>query len=99
MWSLGVVWLELVLATPHVFQISPRTAALLERHLHHKSPVAFGLLTAPNCCPPDLHHESPVTVGILCCAPDLICCGDAAMPQDDLILWAGHCSMYSIVCC
>ena len=65
MWSLGVVWLELVVATPHVFQISPRTAALLERHLHHKSPV---------------------TVGLLCCAPDLNCCRDAGMLQDELIL-------------
>ena len=41
MWSVGVVWLELLLATPHVFQITPRTAALLQRHLHlhHKSQV------------------------------------------------------------
>ena len=39
MWSLGVVWLELLLATPHVFQISPRTAAVLQRRLHHSSQV------------------------------------------------------------
>ena len=38
MWSVGVtngvVWLELLLPTPHVFQIIPRTAGLLQRHLH-----------------------------------------------------------------
>ena len=33
MWSVGVVWLELLLGTPHVFQISPRAAALLNQRL------------------------------------------------------------------
>lgn len=33
MWSVGVVMLELVLGTPHVFQISSRTRALLDRRL------------------------------------------------------------------
>lgn len=33
MWSLGVVWLELLLGTPHVFQISARTRALLDARL------------------------------------------------------------------
>ncbi|KAL0037567.1 hypothetical protein WJX77_002920 [Trebouxia sp. C0004] len=37
MWSLGVVWLEMLLATPHVFQISPRTAAVLQRRMQHSS--------------------------------------------------------------
>ena len=43
MWSVGVVWLEVLLATPHVFQVTPRTAALLQRHLHrmHKSQVSL----------------------------------------------------------
>lgn len=36
MWSTGVVWLELVFATPHVFQISSRSAALLQRRMHNK---------------------------------------------------------------
>lgn len=39
MWSVGVVWLEMLLATPHVFQISPRTAAVLQRRLQHSSQV------------------------------------------------------------
>ncbi|KAJ7547329.1 hypothetical protein O6H91_08G080400 [Diphasiastrum complanatum] len=33
MWSIGVVMLELILGTPHVFQVSSRTHALLDRHL------------------------------------------------------------------
>eukprot|EP00250_Pteridium_aquilinum_P003956 c14216_g1_i1 orf=1160-2065(+) len=33
LWSIGVVMLELVLGTPHVFQIAARTRALLDRHL------------------------------------------------------------------
>lgn len=33
MWSAGVLFLELLLGTPHVFQVSARTRALLERHL------------------------------------------------------------------
>ena len=33
MWSVGVIWLELVMGTPHVFQIAPRTAALLNQQL------------------------------------------------------------------
>ncbi|KAL3699624.1 hypothetical protein R1sor_017646 [Riccia sorocarpa] len=33
MWSVGVVMLELVLGTPHVFQISSRTRALLDSRL------------------------------------------------------------------
>ncbi|DBA74684.1 TPA: hypothetical protein ACH3X2_009349 [Trebouxia sp. C0005] len=43
MWSLGVVWLEMVLATPHVFQISPRTAAVLQRRLQHSSQAEAAL--------------------------------------------------------
>ena len=33
MWSVGVVILELILGSPHVFQISDRTRALLDQHL------------------------------------------------------------------
>lgn len=33
MWSVGIVMLELVLGTPHVFQISARTRVLLDRQL------------------------------------------------------------------
>lgn len=33
MWSVGVVMLELILGSPHVFQISSRTRALLDKHL------------------------------------------------------------------
>ncbi|KAL6007245.1 hypothetical protein ACLOJK_032741 [Asimina triloba] len=33
MWSVGVVMLELILGSPHVFQISARTRALLDQHL------------------------------------------------------------------
>ncbi|XP_020099781.1 uncharacterized protein LOC109718161 isoform X2 [Ananas comosus] len=33
MWSVGVVMLELILGSPHVFQISDRTRALLDQHL------------------------------------------------------------------
>ncbi|KAK1266282.1 putative inactive protein kinase [Acorus gramineus] len=36
-WSVGVVMLELILGTPHVFQISSRTRALLDHHLEHWS--------------------------------------------------------------
>ncbi|XP_019056006.1 PREDICTED: probable inactive protein kinase At3g63330 isoform X4 [Nelumbo nucifera] len=33
MWSVGVVILELILGSPHVFQLSARTHALLDQHL------------------------------------------------------------------
>ncbi|KAL0925846.1 hypothetical protein M5K25_004217 [Dendrobium thyrsiflorum] len=33
MWSVGVIMLELILGSPHVFQISDRTRALLDQHL------------------------------------------------------------------
>ncbi|XP_068634349.1 uncharacterized protein [Aristolochia californica] len=33
MWSVGVVMLELILGSPHVFEISSRTQALLDQHL------------------------------------------------------------------
>lgn len=32
-WSAGVVWLEFVLGTPHVFQLSPATQAALDIRL------------------------------------------------------------------
>ncbi|KAK9815399.1 hypothetical protein WJX72_003040 [[Myrmecia] bisecta] len=34
MWSVGICWLELLMGTPHVFQISAKTRALLHHHLH-----------------------------------------------------------------
>ncbi|KAK9817610.1 hypothetical protein WJX74_001274 [Apatococcus lobatus] len=37
MWSLGVIWLELILGTPHVFDISSRTKAIMQRELHLES--------------------------------------------------------------
>eukprot|EP00955_Chlamydomonas_euryale_P087177 364274-Chlamydomonas_euryale.AAC.5 len=33
MWALGVVWLELLLGSPHVFQLPPHTRALLDAQL------------------------------------------------------------------
>ena len=33
MWSVGVVFMELILGSPHVFQISDRTRAILDQHL------------------------------------------------------------------
>ena len=33
MWSVGVVMLELIMGSPHIFQISDRTRALLDQHL------------------------------------------------------------------
>ncbi|RWV79185.1 hypothetical protein BHE74_00002498 [Ensete ventricosum] len=33
MWSVGVVMLELILGSPHVFEINDRTRALLDQHL------------------------------------------------------------------
>ncbi|KAF6173384.1 hypothetical protein GIB67_027079 [Kingdonia uniflora] len=33
MWSVGVVLLELILGSPHVFQLNPRSHALLDQHL------------------------------------------------------------------
>lgn len=40
MWSIGVVMLELILGTPHVFQISARTHVLLDKHLEGWTEVA-----------------------------------------------------------
>ena len=37
MWSLGVTWLELVMGTPHVFQVDPRTRAKLYHQLNMKA--------------------------------------------------------------
>ena len=34
MWSVGVVWLELLLGTPHVFQVSVLCTAELEVAMH-----------------------------------------------------------------
>lgn len=33
MWSLGVTWLELVMGTPHIFQVDSRTRAKLYHQL------------------------------------------------------------------
>ncbi|XP_038987850.1 uncharacterized protein LOC103718236 isoform X3 [Phoenix dactylifera] len=47
MWSVGVVILELILGSPHVFQISDRTRALLDQHLEgwseHTKELAYRL--------------------------------------------------------
>ncbi|OQR96554.1 protein phosphatase 1L-like protein [Achlya hypogyna] len=40
MWSVGVVFLELILGSPHVFAISSRARAKLDVHLQHKSEEA-----------------------------------------------------------
>nr|AIG56423.1 secreted protein [Achlya hypogyna] len=37
MWSVGVVFLELILGSPHVFAISSRARAKLDVHLQHKA--------------------------------------------------------------
>lgn len=37
MWSVGVVWLELVLGTSQVFQLEHRTAAVLDARMRHAS--------------------------------------------------------------
>lgn len=34
LWSVGIVWLELILGTPHVFSISDRMKARLHQALH-----------------------------------------------------------------
>ena len=60
MWILGVVWLELLLATPHVFQISPRTAAVLQHRLHHSSQVKISCsFSVRSRLPP---QEAPVMI-------------------------------------
>ena len=51
MWSVGVTWLELLLATPHVFAISERQRILLEQALHLDKQPQVG-------APPTVHRLS-----------------------------------------
>lgn len=67
MWSVGIVVLELVLGTPHVFQISARTRILLEQQLEGMDEAAkktiFLLRAYLEMCilvpriPPQHHHH------------------------------------------
>lgn len=57
MWSVGITWLELTLATPHVFQIGERTRALLHHHLHLEGQPPVRALILP----PMLTQSSPLT--------------------------------------
>ncbi|XP_038987853.1 uncharacterized protein LOC103718236 isoform X6 [Phoenix dactylifera] len=54
MWSVGVVILELILGSPHVFQISDRTRALLDQHLEgwseHTKELAYRLRSYMEMC-------------------------------------------------
>ncbi|XP_039114783.1 uncharacterized protein LOC120250083 isoform X4 [Dioscorea cayenensis subsp. rotundata] len=54
MWSVGVVILELILGSPHVFQISDRTRALLDKHLEgwseHTIELAYKLRSYMEMC-------------------------------------------------
>lgn len=47
MWSVGVVWLELLFATPHVFSVSERTRVLLEQALHLEQMSEVSVLQVP----------------------------------------------------
>ena len=51
MWSLGVTWLEIVMGTPHVFQVDPRTRAKLYHQLHMEamSEVSPEILKCQKC--------------------------------------------------
>lgn len=73
MWSIGVVMLELILGTPHVFQISARTHVLLDKHLEGWNEVAKELayrlralmelcILLPGSSPH--HHQHQTTDGI-----------------------------------
>ncbi|KAJ0974079.1 hypothetical protein J5N97_016044 [Dioscorea zingiberensis] len=54
MWSVGVVILELILGSPHVFQIGDRTRALLDQHLEgwseHTKELAYKLRSYMEMC-------------------------------------------------
>ncbi|XP_042412313.1 uncharacterized protein LOC122001564 isoform X2 [Zingiber officinale] len=54
MWSVGVVMLELVLGSPHVFEINDRTRALLDQHLEgwsdHTKELAYKLRSYMEMC-------------------------------------------------
>ena len=58
MWSVGVTWLELMLATPHVFAISERQRILLEQALHLDKQPQVGAL-------PTVHRLSSTEHGKL----------------------------------
>ena len=46
MWSLGVTWLELIMGTPHVFQVDPRTRVKLYHQLRMDAMSDVRLCTA-----------------------------------------------------
>ncbi|XP_020258916.1 uncharacterized protein LOC109835349 isoform X3 [Asparagus officinalis] len=54
MWSVGVVMLELIVGSPHIFQISDRTRALLDQHLEgwseHTKELAYKLRSYMEMC-------------------------------------------------
>ncbi|CAL9766648.1 unnamed protein product [Musa acuminata subsp. burmannicoides] len=54
MWSVGVVMLELILGSPHVFEINDRTRALLDQHLEgwseHTKELAYKLRSYMELC-------------------------------------------------
>ncbi|WOK99236.1 hypothetical protein Cni_G07948 [Canna indica] len=54
MWSVGVVMLELILGSPHVFEINDRTRALLDQHLEgwsdHTKELAYKLRSYMEMC-------------------------------------------------
>ncbi|XP_057863607.2 uncharacterized protein LOC131071684 isoform X2 [Cryptomeria japonica] len=70
MWSIGVVMLELILGTPHVFEISARTQALIDQHLEgwHEAAkeLAFRLRALMEMCillPGSSPHYQHQTMG------------------------------------
>ncbi|XP_078430968.1 putative inactive protein kinase At3g63330 isoform X2 [Wolffia australiana] len=66
-WSAGVVFLELILGSPHVFQISDRTRAMLDQHLEgwgdSMKELAYKLRSLMEMCilipglPSQQHHD------------------------------------------
>ncbi|XP_072990373.1 uncharacterized protein [Typha latifolia] len=71
MWSVGVVMLELILGSPHVFQIDDRTRALMDQHLdgwsEHTKELAYKLRSYMEMCIliPGIssqHHQSRSTL-------------------------------------
>ena len=62
MWSVGVLWLEFILGTPHVFHLDARTRALLDHRLkprseaeRQKAYLMRGLMEL--CIYPPRHHR------------------------------------------
>ncbi|KAF0694167.1 Aste57867_14927 [Aphanomyces stellatus] len=75
MWSVGVVFLELILGSPHVFSITSRARAKVDAHLHDKSEAmrtkSYLLHVLTEFCifqPPSLYryHEDYAVVHSTC---------------------------------